>query len=210
MTSYLDTISRRLEIAVECGASEVSLKANVISGRWCSTPKVVTPTSPRSVVEDLLNSTESVSVHAFGKVATDFTRRYGALALPYRPNEKFSFSLSDWIRDQKQMESVWHILSGQSHAPSARTRVFMSEGERFEITAGHLSFRTVYLQTYAYLAMAAVPKRRLCVCANRLAGCKTPFFIAKDLRSKYCSDICAAEGEKASKLRWWNDNRKEQ
>lgn len=42
-------------------------------------------------------------------------------------------------------------------------------------------------------------------CAN--SECPTPYFFATKKSQKFCSPECAEPARRASKLRWWNDNR---
>jgi hypothetical protein len=42
-------------------------------------------------------------------------------------------------------------------------------------------------------------------CAN--PECAAPYFFATKKNQKYCSSECAEPARRASKLRWWNDNR---
>jgi hypothetical protein len=45
------------------------------------------------------------------------------------------------------------------------------------------------------------------VCSN--PECVSPFYIARKRASKYCSADCALPAQRASKLRWWRENRRE-
>jgi hypothetical protein len=194
-------------IEVECGASEVSLEGDSISGKWLSVPKVVRIGAPRPVAVELLNATESVSVDRFPEAALKFTKEFGALTSPFRSGETFRFSVSDWIVKQKGLQTVWAMVSRASRN-AVPVNVFADSREYFSFRAGRLTFRTQSLDTFVSLEIASVSPPRLCVCANRLQGCKAPFFIAGDLRERYCSETCAQEGKRLAKLRWWNENRK--
>jgi hypothetical protein len=37
--------------------------------------------------------------------------------------------------------------------------------------------------------------------------CPAPYFITDKRGQKYCSPVCAEPAQRASKLRWWNENR---
>ena len=217
MKTYLDTLSRKFAIAVECGVSDVCLKGKVITGKWRKSPKVWTPaSSPRSIAEELLNSTEAVSVADLPRVAAEFTKKYGPIMMPFQSGGCFQFSVSEWLSKRAELEATWRLVSAaRRNAPAGGSpvKVCMDRGEYFEFSAGRLRFRTTHLDTYVSLEIAAVPKSRLRVCENRLSpsqGCKSPYFIATDLRNKYCSGTCSAAAVREAKRRWWNDNRKEQ
>lgn len=203
---YLDTISRKFTIVVECGASQVSLKGDLISGVWCKVPKLVRPDVKRSVAEDLLNGVEPLGSVPFDKAALSFTRNYGALMYPFRHGAAFEFKVSKWIDCQQGLRSIWQQWSREGREI---IRIETNPHEYFDIVAGELRFRTQSLDTYILLEMAAVPRARLRVCPNIGSGCKTPYFIAQDLRNRYCSPRCASKGVREAKLRWWNENSKE-
>jgi hypothetical protein len=210
--SYLDSISRRFGIAVESGTSSVSLKGSTVSGRWSKPPKVWTPRSAsRSIAEELLNSTEAVSVQEIPETVAAFTRKYGPLTLPCCPGNEFDFTLSQWLGKRAELDAVWRLVSSaRTRSGGAPVRAFVGNAEFFEFGVGGMTFHTSRLDTYISLEIAAVPNGRLRICPNRLDGCKCPYFIAVDLRNQYCSDRCASVAVRKTKLRWWNENRKEQ
>ena len=214
---YLETVSRKFAIAVECGVSAISLKSGVIAGEWQKSPRVWTPaSSPRSIAEELLNSTEAVSIEDVPRAVVEFTKKYGPITVPFRSGGCFQFSVPEWLSKRAELEATWRLVASARRsvpAGGSSVKVWMDKGEYFEFSAGRLRFRTTHLDTYVSLEIAAVPKSRLRVCENRLnplEGCKSPYFVASDLRKKYCSGICAAAAVREAKRRWWNDNRKEQ
>ena len=75
-----------------------------------------------------------------------------------------------------------------------------------------------YSITYQYVKPPAQPTRleaafhylgqhmeQALHCAN--PECPAPYFFATKKSQKYCSPECAQPAQRASKLRWWNDNR---
>jgi hypothetical protein len=203
---FLEQVSSNFGIEVETGAANVLLSGDIISGTWRSAPKVVRIGSPRPVAVELLNATESVSVNRHPEVALKFTKKFGALTSPYRSGSSFHFSLAKWREKQVALRATWAFVlrAGRNDIP---IKIPVEKGEYFSFNPGRrLSFRTQSLDTFISLEIAWAP--RLCICANRLNGCKTPFFIDDDLREKYCSETCAQAGMRLAKLRWWNKNRK--
>lgn len=231
MGRYLDTISRKFGIEVESGVATASHSGDVVSGRWASSPRVWTPRSwPRSIAEELLNSIESVSVERFPDVVVEFTKKYGVLTLPFKKGESFRFAISEWLSKRAELDATWRVVSSLRGDGGGRPiRIWMDKGERFEFSAGHLRFHTNNLDTYVNLEIAAVPPIRLRICQNRLSqvnrqvpavptiqllenqlnDCKAPYFIATDLRDRYCSKDCSSAAVREAKLRWWNENRRE-
>jgi len=55
----------------------------------------------------------------------------------------------------------------------------------------------------AYAALLHGNRMRFC----RNKKCATPYFIAARRDHKYCSPNCAAPAKRASKLKWWRNNR---
>ena len=206
MKQYLEQVSSNFAIEVETGAANVLLTGDYISGKWLSAPTVVRIGSPRPVTIELLNATESVSVNRYPEMALKFTKKFGALTSPYCSGLSFSFSIAEWRNRQAALRATWAFAShaGRHAIPIS---IPVDKGEHFGFNAGRLSFHTQRLDTFISLEIASVPAPRLCVCANRLRGCKSPFFIADDLRERYCSETCAQEGKRLAKLRWWNKNR---
>jgi hypothetical protein len=206
MNNTLEAGSTNFGIAVECGAAEASLRGEFIEGTWISKPKTAYVGDPRPIAVELLNST-AVSVDRLPESALSFTRKFGALTSPFRPAEKFRFSVSDWFAKQSELQTVWTLVS-RAKKNAAPVNVFTESKEYFSFRAGRLTFHTQSLDTFVSLEIASVAASRLCVCANRLEACKAPYFIAADLREKYCSEACASAANRAAKLKWWNENRK--
>ncbi len=194
-------------IAVETGASGVELVGDHIAGTWLATPKVVRAGSSRPVSVELLNTVECVGVDRFPEAAVKFTKKFGALTVPYSPGSPFQFSMQDWIVSLRQLQQVWTGVSRASRR-TAPINVFVDRGEYFSFEADQLTFRTGSLETFVSLEIASVSAPRLCICANRLHGCKSPFFVADDTREKYCSEDCARAGKRRANLNWWNENRR--
>jgi hypothetical protein len=135
-----------------------------------------------------------------------FTKKFGALTSPYCSGSSFQFSIAEWRSKQAALRATWAFVSraGRHAIPN---RIPVDKGAYFGFHAGRLSFHTQRLDTFISLEIASVPAHLLCVCANRPGGCKSPFFIADDLRERYCSETCAQEGQKLAKRRWWKNNR---
>src|SRR5215469_11292234 len=204
MNSFLDTYSRRLAIAVECGTSNALIRGDSISGKWSNQPRIWTPSRPLSIAEELLNSVDSVSVDEIPKRVLKFTKDYGPLILPFQSGKHFDFPLSEWLGKRAEFIGAWKILSA-GVARDGPVQVGIDKGDRFEFTSRELRFCTARLAAYVSLELAAVPPGRLRICHNRLNGCKTPYFFATDLRNRYCSESCSKAAIREAKLRWWNE-----
>jgi hypothetical protein len=204
-----------LGIEVETGAAEVSLEGDLIVGKWRPTPKVVHTGARRPVTVKLLNATEAVPENRVPQAALKFTREFGALTSPYASGQPFRFSVADWVAMQKHLQRVWSLVASPSRK-GAPVNIEVGKGEYFRFQPGRLTFRTQSLHMFVSLEIASVEAPRLSVCVNRMKWsvlprlyvCKTPYFIAGDLRQRYCSAECAQEAQRLFKLRWWNENRK--
>jgi hypothetical protein len=200
-------------IEVQTGVSNVELQSvdfqdDYIAGTWLATPKVIRIGASRPVAVELLNSLEGVGSDRLPEVALKFTKRYGPLEFPYRAGEPFRFLTHDWAVSVKQLQGLWAMVSNLS-----RKGIPLSIGDgpfsaRLRFVNGRITFVMDFLPAFVSVEMASVPAPRLCFCANRGLGCKSPYFIASDKREKYCSERCALAGKRRANLDWWNKNRK--
>jgi len=68
-------------------------------------------------------------------------------------------------------------------------------------SSGRVLVVTSSLWRLIQFAWCSVPIDHVRICAN--PECKAPYFVAKDLRQRFCSEICAQWGQREWKRQWW-------
>ena len=203
------SLERSLEtfgIEVRTGATNVVLKGDDIIGEWASEATAYRIDKRRAIALDLLNS-PYIGKRNYADAAKDFTQKYGPLTIPFCPSASFRFSIDEWKATRRELHFAWKAAS--SAAKRSHTLNLPLDGDHFSLYKGQITFSTHKLITYMALEIGTIPAKSLRMCANFVFGCKSPFFFASDLREKYCSESCAREAKKRVKLKWWNENRKE-
>jgi len=77
--------------------------------------------------------------------------------------------------------------------------------DQFQIDRKDLIFQCANLKHYIDLEIAGFDRERLRCC--RRNGCNKRF-LARDLRERYCSDLCSAIERNRAKLRYWDKHKK--
>ena len=156
--------------------------------------------SPRALVEKFANWGDTP------KEIIRFTRKYGPVGLlADKSRRRFSFPLDEWRTAQRRFRDLWKKLVYRrgDPIPLAGRRFASKPGEGFSFYGGQWEYRASTLERLLRLQLLAIRADYLRVCAQQ--GCQNPFFLARDSRQEYCSDICSNEAQKASKRQWWRE-----
>lgn len=192
----------RRSIAVETRThvEKASLCGGVtIAGQWYRFPELYHPDNPVELLQDFANwPTDPESI-------LRFTLKFGPLTPAFAGGKMFSFKLEDWRRLQADFKTRWEaemLLPGKpvSFAPGF---LFDAEhGEGFRSLFGDLYFRTNNFYRLLTLELHLQNADRLRKCQR--PDCPHPYFLAKRLRQRYCSEPCVRWAQRQWNLDWWN------
>ncbi len=175
--------------------TEAEIQGDTFVGKWKSTPtRFYGLSRKRLLLEDFLNwSSEDQQV-------LKFIRKYGPLYQSWTREGKFWVRRPIWSNWQTHFRGMWEILMNQPHHFAFRSvidnAVLSYESRSFE-------FRVSQLATFLEIELATCDRRRLRKCLA--PSCEAPYFIARHLRGRYCSDLCAAWAQRQSKKKWWEE-----
>lgn len=138
---------------------------------------------------------EFVNWPSDAKGILNFTRKYGPLRNQPKEGAAFEFSLFEWHQDQRHFQWAW----GKENA-------LPSEEKHFNAGAlglrGHwLTYVAPDLYTFLRMDLLTCDRNRLRFCKR--PDCQTPYFVAGHLKQRFCSDTCAAWGQREWKKHWW-------
>ncbi len=175
------------------GAEHVQLVgSNKITGRFAEKLNEFYGPSKRRLIEDFLNwKTDPESI-------LRFTGKYGPLRDKPVEGAEFEVSWFDWRSDQRRLQNLWE-----------RRRVFEfseseSSGGSLVIGKDWLTYRALNLFVFLSMELATCETKRLRKCKR--ADCPHPHFIATDLKQQFCSEPCAAWGQREWKKQWWAEH----
>jgi hypothetical protein len=126
---------------------------------------------------------------------TQFTRDYGPLKIGPVPGKEFRFRINEFRVLQRQLRSIWKDLG--NHAEQD-----LWKGGSLRFSGGSVYFiaNTLYWYLYVDLITTRLDRARVC----KRDQCGHPYFIAGHLKQRFCSDECAAEGQRELKKEWWD------
>lgn len=136
-----------------------------------------------------------------------FTRHYGILTASIESRGQFTFAIADWIDRQNRLRRLWDLSVNLAERLEHRNHAFgletfqVENGEDFFLTLEGLVYRVKSLFRFIWIEFHCIPLDRLRKC--RAGDCTTPYFVAKHLGQRYCSDICARSGQREWKKNWW-------
>jgi hypothetical protein len=125
-----------------------------------------------------------------------FTLQYGPLEKDFVPDAEFSFDMQSFRVAQEHFRGMWRNLDQFSEWKMDDTTM------RFH--RGSVACRTRTLKTFLHFDLLTCPAERIKVCKRE--ACEHPYFIADDLKRKFCSAACAEEGRRELKRDWWLKN----
>jgi hypothetical protein len=138
-----------------------------------------------------------------------FTKRFGGLTLPLDAGGKSTILITDWINHQKMLRSSWDMASYvfekfgfRNHGVMGLQEVRVEVGESFFCMANRLEYRARSLFRFVLMEFHSIPWERLRKCRRK--DCSNPYFVARHLGQRYCSDTCALSIQREWKKQWWN------
>jgi hypothetical protein len=190
----LTKLDAPLGICFLAGVENVRLDGAHLVGRWKASLERIHGSENVFLIQDFLNwRNEPEDILAF-------TKKYGPLEDRPKAGQSFTFPLTIWISRQRALRFAWNQVRNHGRRISGwdtndEMGSLMYESGRLTYTAQSLwSFISIDLVTY-------MPERlKLCMCP----ACPTPFFIARHLRLKFCSEKCAGWAQGISKKKWWD------
>jgi hypothetical protein len=132
-----------------------------------------------------------------------FTKKYGPINTA-EVGGGWSFGAEEWRGDQYFMQQAW-----------GRDAIWGTQNECFGVgfdksdriwfyKDGHIVLERTELRQFLDDSLHAVPPERMKKCRRPAEeGCDTPYFIANHLHQEYCSVVCSAWAQRASKREWW-------
>jgi hypothetical protein len=183
---------------------EARLECERIAG-FLREPRNVLYASPR-LFQEFANC-ESTPERVF-----QFTQRHGPLHSPaLRPPaeamlpQRFEFSIQDWLEQQALFRKHWELRMSEENPvfqlgiiPLLDATITPKRVIRLECTG---------LLDLLRAEMYFTQRERLRNCER--SDCKTPYFVASDLREKFCSPVCAGRSKNESNRRWWAEHGEE-
>jgi hypothetical protein len=202
------------------GVCDARVAEDTILGRWCDELRWFTPRGDLSPAENFANH------NSRGESVARFTKRYGPLFMEPKPGAKFQFPMSEWLSAQDGFRFLWEGVGAGARSVSwgklgARddlaTVVEFDESEEWRLLPGrgdglvyvgrHLTYRTGTVFRFLVLDLLSRDPARLRKCKR--PDCEHPYFVARHLNQQFCSDRCAAWGQREWKRLWWNQRGKQ-
>lgn len=197
-----DNPLRRVSFFTLAGVAVAGLAGDEIQGRFATDLKQFFGIRHKRVSEEFANwPNDSEGI-------LRFTGRFGPLEESAQPSAEFRFALSRWRFSQANFRQGWEAF------PPRRGRYFgysfyfgTAGGRGWSCDPNGLTYRAANLLEFLTLTLMACPKERLRICAR--PDCPHPYFVARHLKQTYCSEPCAAWGQRQWKKQWWAKHGKE-
>jgi hypothetical protein len=194
--------SPRFDLFALAGTEQVRVEGEAVVGRWAEGSKLFRIEESHNLHVEFANSRNDSD----GIVR--FTRRYGPLDIEPSPATDFRFRLDRWPVGQRLFRHLWEQ---RSKSPTAQIPQLALAGlppvNHWQYETGRVLYRTANLWEYLLVTLLASPGDRLRMCAR--PGCLHLYFIAAHLKQNFCSEPCAAWGQREWKRNWWVEHGKE-
>jgi hypothetical protein len=125
-----------------------------------------------------------------------FTKANGPIDYNVAPGSKFSFDIKSFTRAQEHFRKMWRKPEDFPECPM--------DGGGMRFSNDVIEYRAGNLRSFLHFDLQASHPTRLRVC--KAEGCSHPYFIAGDLKRKFCSVECSEEGRRELKREWWQKN----
>jgi len=198
-------LSQQIRFSVLAGVDHAHLEGEEVVGHWADNLKRLDTGGPNSLAVRFANEGDSP------EDILRFTKKYGPLSL--QPTQlkglsEFRFSLHEWRFDQWSFRSNWESLVQAEKEPLVihgwgyvdTRRVVRS----WNLDRGGLTYQVPCLREFLHLELFSGPRERLRKCPN--PDCKTPYFVAENLKQHCCSDFCKRWAQRQAKRLWWGDH----
>jgi hypothetical protein len=182
--------NRKFSYFVLSGLQDARLEGKIIRGQF-QLKLVERRGEPRGLlIERFLNwPTDPTSVLLF-------TKENGPLDDAVAPGSEFSFPIKTFLRAQEEFRKMWRKPEDFRECPMGRGSMRFSKDV--------IEFRAGDLRSFLHFDLQASHPERLRIC--KAEGCSHPYFIAGDLKRKFCSVECSEEGRRELKREWWQKN----
>jgi len=187
---------RNFRFCTLAGVKEAALEGSNIVGRFRSELQEFYGPPRHKLIEEFLNWPDD------NEGILRFTRKYGPVLEydPLRPepvsNGTFEFPVVGWKVNQQFFRDMW-----------ARMRRFpdwQPQGGTLAFRNGQLIYTAPNLYMFLYMDLVTSDTKRLRICKR--PDCPNRYFIAGDLKQRFCSTTCAEWGQRELKKRWWNEH----
>jgi hypothetical protein len=181
---------RKFRYTVLIGVLEAQLNGSVIRGRFSENLAERGGEPGRRLVAEFVNwpdDPESV---------LNFITMYGPLDAPAAANTTFALNLHDFSDAQEDLREMWR---NRDQLPEWK----LTEG-RMLFHEGSVTYVAPTLRSFLRFDLLTCPPERLKICKR--VGCRHPYFIAGDLKRRFCSVECAEEGRREIKRIWWQNH----
>jgi hypothetical protein len=171
-------------------ATDVELIGNFVHGRWKGEVREYYGPHSRHLIEDFLNSSNAPDA------ILRFTRKYGSLYESPVSGREFRFHVHVWKSAQTHFRSLWTHLSDFPD--------WQPEGGSLAYRNGFLTYTAANLYMFLYMDLVTCPATRVRKCKRE--DCLHPYFVARHLKQRFCTEICAEWGQRGWKKQWWNEH----
>ena len=175
---------------VLAGVTKVRLmkEEKMIVGQWKKRLTEVNSPSHEVIVRFLNWSNEPEDV-------LEFIKTFGPLHDTPQPGEEFRIHTDVLWADQRHFRDLWENLKKYPNWEVPQKKGHLA------YRRGRLLYETSCLYDFLYLDLVTCPDERLRKCLR--PDCKTPYFLALNLKRKYCSEACTHWAQSKSKREWW-------
>jgi hypothetical protein len=185
---YRDNL--RFSYRVLSGIKKPRLNGDIVKGRFM-TDLVERVGHPRGrLIEEFVNlPTDRESI-------LGFTAENGPLENPVAPDSEFSFNIRSFRVAQENFAKMWRN-------PGQISECKVIDGA-MRYHQGLITYTAGSLKSFLQFDLLTCPPERIKVC--KWEGCGHPYFIAGDLKRRFCSVECSEEGRREVKRSWWEKN----
>jgi hypothetical protein len=110
----------------------------------------------------------------------------------------FRFSLKEWRQLQRSFRAEWKLNA--SGSPEEIVYGLAPKEKLIRRKSG-LEYQTETLWRLLFFSLDSIPFERLRVCDR--PDCPNPYFVARHLGQRYCSQVCAQWAQREWKKKWW-------
>lgn len=183
------------------GVENIELRGDAVVGQWWHSPGFTS-------IEDLQDLEDFANWPVSPNKLLQFTKKYGALTEPARADKRFRVTLKDFKDAQNKFRSTWDSLVPSSPMKLVRyEEIVPISNERFVIVYEKVSFRTSTMFRLMHAELLCVPAERIRKC--RQPDCTSPYFIARHLGKRYCSEPCAQRAQIGHRRKWYDETGRE-
>lgn len=190
---------QRIRFCALAGVQEARLSDKKVSGRWKSLPDRIYGPTQRRLAQDFANWSSEP------KEILRFTKKFGPLRGRWKGGRRFEFSFQAWRSELLQFRGIWEGMSLQTRRYGG-IAILDRTAHGWDFFDGKLTYTAASLGEFLQLDLFSCPVERLRRCLK--PDCHSPYFIARHLKQKYCSDECSKWAQSIWKKGWWRQRGK--